>query len=332
MTPPPRTRLRPCPTRRRIAGWTPARQAAFVAALADGHPVRAAAAAVGLSARSAYLLRARADAADFARAWDAAVDAGAEALDQTALARALHGERQTVFYRGRPVGERVVHDTRLLLGLLDRRGGRRRRFAPRGKSVGTMKNAKLAAGGGAAAIPVSAAAAETVLAARDGDLTLRLDVVYDASNSPWGVAAYRFALLAGGARAGTISLRIGDDERLVRYAGHIGFGVDAAYRGRRLAGRAVRLLLPLAARHGVAPVWLGCNPDNAASMAVMAWLGATYVETVDLPSDYERYYARGERQKRRYRLDYEAGLRASAPTPKEIGVAPRRPARYARRR
>lgn len=39
-------------------------------------------------------------------------------------------------------------------------------------------------------------------------------------------------------------------------------------------------------------------------MRVMDWLGATYIETVDIPPDYKRYYARGERTKRRYRLDF----------------------------
>lgn len=114
----------PAASRRRIAGWTPARQAAFVAALFDGHSVRAAAASVGLTAQSAYALRRRADAADFAQAWDLALDAGAMKLADTALDRALNGERRTVWYRGKAVGERVIHDNRLLIALLTRRDRR----------------------------------------------------------------------------------------------------------------------------------------------------------------------------------------------------------------
>ncbi len=139
---------------------------------------------------------------------------------------------------------------------------------------------------------------------RDGDMQLALERIYEADRSPWSVPAYRFDILAEQYRAGTLSLRVGDDERLVRFAGQVGFGVDEQFRGRRLAGRAVRLLLPLAASHGLNPLWLSCNPDNAASMGVMRWLDVKYVETVDLPPDYDRYYSRGERQKRRYRLDY----------------------------
>ena len=114
----------PAASRRRIAGWTPARQAAFVAALFDGHSVRAAAASVGLTAQSAYALRRRSDAADFAQAWDLALDAGAMKLADTALDRALNGERRTVWYRGKAVGERVIHDNRLLIALLTRRDRR----------------------------------------------------------------------------------------------------------------------------------------------------------------------------------------------------------------
>ena len=91
----------PAPTRRRIAGWTPERQAAFIAALACGHTVGVAAAGVGLSARSAYQRRKAPGGAGFAEAWDVVLDAGSERLEQTALDRAINGERRTVFYRGK---------------------------------------------------------------------------------------------------------------------------------------------------------------------------------------------------------------------------------------
>lgn len=92
---------------------------------------------------------------------------------------------------------------------------------------------------------VSPAYACTALGdARDGDMQLRLDEIYEPMDSPWAVPAYRFDVVADGVKAGTISFRIGDNDRLVRFAGQIGFGIDTPFRGRRLAGRAVRLLLP----------------------------------------------------------------------------------------
>ncbi len=153
-------------------------------------------------------------------------------------------------------------------------------------------------------VDVSAEFAVGVLkGASAGDPGLRLDVVYSEDDSPWLTPAYRFDILVRGSRAGTISLRIGNDERMVRYAGHIGYGVNEEYRGHHLSERAVRLLLPLARAHGLDQVWIGCNPENAASCRTLERLGADYVETIAIPPDYERYYSRGEREKQRYCLD-----------------------------
>ena len=102
--------------------------------------------------------------------------------------------------------------------------------------------------------------------------------------------------------AGGIALRIGDTPDLRQYVGHIGYNVYPFARGHHLAERSARLLLPLARRHGLSVVWITCNPENAASQRTCQRLGATYVNTVDLPRDHD-LYARGERQKCRYRVD-----------------------------
>ena len=62
----------PVPTRTRCDGWTPARQAQFIGALAETGSVAAAAARVGMSRESAWRLRARDLAESFAAAWDVA--------------------------------------------------------------------------------------------------------------------------------------------------------------------------------------------------------------------------------------------------------------------
>ena len=62
----------PVPTRTRRDGWTPARQAQFIGALAETGSVAAAAARVGMSRESASRLRAREGAESFAAAWDVA--------------------------------------------------------------------------------------------------------------------------------------------------------------------------------------------------------------------------------------------------------------------
>lgn len=63
----------PTPRRTRHDGWTPDRQQNFIAALCYGLSITAAAATVGMSARSAYRLRAHPAAAGFRAAWDTAV-------------------------------------------------------------------------------------------------------------------------------------------------------------------------------------------------------------------------------------------------------------------
>jgi tagatose 1,6-diphosphate aldolase len=100
---------------------------------------------------------------------------------------------------------------------------------------------------------------------------------------------------------GSINLRIGNPERIVLYRGHIGYGVEPEHRGHRFAARSLRLLLPLAAAHGLNPLWITCNPDNIASRRSCELAGAELVEIIDIPPDDE-LQRRGIRQKCRYRL------------------------------
>jgi predicted acetyltransferase len=140
------------------------------------------------------------------------------------------------------------------------------------------------------------------------DRALRLDLerTFEPAESPWGVFAYLFAILADERRVGRLSLRIGETPTVLLYAGHLGFTVDEPHRRQGYARRAARLILPLARAHRLDPLWITCNPANAASIRVIESLGACYVETVAIPPDYDSY-ARGERQKRRYRLDLGSG-------------------------
>jgi len=101
---------------------------------------------------------------------------------------------------------------------------------------------------------------------------------------------------------GGIGLRIGRTPDLELYFGHVGYHVYPPSRGRHLAERACRLLMPLAARHGINPLWITCNPENIASKRTCERLGAMLVETVPVPPDHP-LYQRGERMKCRYRLD-----------------------------
>ena len=102
--------------------------------------------------------------------------------------------------------------------------------------------------------------------------------------------------------AGHLSLRIGDMPDLKLYYGHIGYTVYGPARGQHYAERACRLVLPLARAHGISPLWITTDPDNAPSRRTCQRLGARLVETLDVPPDHP-LHLRGQRQKCRYRLD-----------------------------
>src|SRR5204862_506037 len=132
----------------------------------------------------------------------------------------------------------------------------------------------------------------------DGDLQLVLKETRPAEPAKAYVPVYRFTMVRVGGEdeAGSIELRVGDTPHLIRYGGHIGYGVRPEYRGRHYAARACRLLLPLARRHGLNPIWITCNPDNIASRRTCELAGAKLVEIVDLPEDTD-LYRQGDRQK-----------------------------------
>jgi tagatose 1,6-diphosphate aldolase len=138
----------------------------------------------------------------------------------------------------------------------------------------------------------------------DGDLQLVLEEMNPADPAKGFVPAYQFKMVLVGheEKIGGINLRIGNTEHLVKYNGHIGYGVEPEHRGHRYAARSVRLLLPLARKHGLQTLWITCNPDNVASRRTCELAGSEFIEIVDVPEDTD-IYKRGERQKCRYRLD-----------------------------
>lgn len=140
----------------------------------------------------------------------------------------------------------------------------------------------------------------------DGDLYLALAATEPLSAGVGQVPTYRFDMCLRDVhgRVGSISLRIANTPHIVNYLGHIGYNVEPKFRGRRLAARSCRLLLPLAKQHALNPLWITCNPDNWASRRTCELAGAHFVEVVDVPPD-NPLYAGGERRKCRYRLDVD---------------------------
>ena len=99
----------PVPVGTRRDGWTAARQGALVGLIAETGSVIAACRRLGMGRESAYRLRARAGAAGFAAAWDAALGrphepvdlASAKSTGLSAAYRFEHGLIRVVMHAGR---------------------------------------------------------------------------------------------------------------------------------------------------------------------------------------------------------------------------------------
>ncbi len=142
----------------------------------------------------------------------------------------------------------------------------------------------------------------------DGDLELVLSKRFEADPEMGLVPAYVFHMRRPGdpTKLGRIALRIGSTRHLTHHAGQLGYTVEPEARGHRFAARAIRLVLPLAARHGLDPIWITCRPENAASVRTLEIAGAEYVGTEEIPEDCEMREKDYE-SVRRYRLSPPLG-------------------------
>ncbi len=138
----------------------------------------------------------------------------------------------------------------------------------------------------------------------NGEITVKIRELCSAKQSGWGVSTYKFDVTLAGSRKeiGTLDLRIGDSNFIVRYAGHIGYGIHKKYRGRRYAAQACRLVETVARHHDLTTLWITCNPDNDASRRTCEILGCQFIEIVDVPPQTD-LYQREEKQKCRYRWE-----------------------------
>lgn len=139
----------PVPLRARADGWTAARQAAFLGALAETRSVSAAARKVRMARETAYRLRKLRGAESFAAAWDAVLGhrtpGQRKVTPEERARRAIEGLLKPVMYRGKHVATARKADNSALLGhlaQLDRATrnieplwGRSQRFTSRSPSL-----------------------------------------------------------------------------------------------------------------------------------------------------------------------------------------------------
>ncbi|QTD55486.1 hypothetical protein [Parasphingorhabdus cellanae] len=114
----------PAELRARHDGWTPVRQAEFIGFLAETRCVKQAAAAVGMSRESAYRLRRKRGAEDFAAVWDEILGAPktqkAKVTLETLLRRVRIGRYRPMMRAGRYVGTQKKADNSALLSAIAR--------------------------------------------------------------------------------------------------------------------------------------------------------------------------------------------------------------------
>ena len=72
------------------------------------------------------------------------------------------------------------------------------------------------------------------------------------------VPAYNFSinLKSNNAVIGHLNLRIGTNESIKKYVGHVGFGIDEDYRGNKYAAKACYLIKDVIIKNKINPVWV----------------------------------------------------------------------------
>ncbi len=117
----------PVPIRTRSDGWTPVRQAEFIGMLAETGSVSAAAQFVGMTRETAYRLRRKPGAEEFAHAWDVALMISGKSVALPRARKVSHaptwrmiceGQWRPVLRRGKYAGSVQKPDNSALLSYL----------------------------------------------------------------------------------------------------------------------------------------------------------------------------------------------------------------------
>ncbi len=122
------------------------KQSKFLDILAQTGKVAESARAVGFTS-TAFLHKIRREDEDFAEAWNQAVSAAGDVLEEEAHRRAIDGITDPVYYKGEIVGHKLLYSDQLLMFLL--RGTRPEKYNQSGG--GTQVNVKF----GVAVLPMT---------------------------------------------------------------------------------------------------------------------------------------------------------------------------------
>ncbi|HYF81865.1 MAG TPA: GNAT family N-acetyltransferase [Clostridia bacterium] len=135
----------------------------------------------------------------------------------------------------------------------------------------------------------------------DGEIDIVLYEKYPGDSTKGFVPVFKFSILLNktGEKIGYINLRLKDTEKIVRYIGHIGYGINEAFRGNKFASKACNLVKKVANDLGMEKLVITCNPDNYASKRTCEIIGAKLIEIVDIPETSDAFSV-DEQKKCRY--------------------------------
>ena len=107
------------------------------------------------------------------------------------------------------------------------------------------------------------------------------------------VPAYELAICKGDEKIGTIRLRIGygggEYDCNCYYGGQIYYDINKGFRGNGYAGRACKLIVPVAKAHKMTKLLITNADTNKASARVCEKLGARHIRKVRLPEWFDGY-------------------------------------------
>jgi tagatose 1,6-diphosphate aldolase len=134
----------------------------------------------------------------------------------------------------------------------------------------------------------------------NGDVRLEFVRLVPGDPERGYVPSYHFRIVTrDGIDVGHINFRVGDNEHITLFAGHIGYSVDERRRGHGYARQACLALAPFI-RTIYESVLITCDPDNWASMRTIERIGAEFINEQPVPlRDRERH--QGSHTKKRYR-------------------------------
>ena len=122
----------------------------------------------------------------------------------------------------------------------------------------------------------------------DGEIYLICTAKREGTPEKKWVPSYDFDICKNGEKIGNINLRIGYTAGLY-YGGQIGYNIDEKHRGNGYAGKACKLIVPVAKAHGMTKLLITNNITNTASRRVCEKLGLKFISKVRLPRWHDLY-------------------------------------------